>query len=89
MKTGTKWFYESLSLFRDSYEFFIAFKVLVYSVSSRQSLEELGQIVRTLREVKGDAQMGDVPVILVGNKADDAQVRPHALPYSKIDNLIP
>lgn len=59
----------------------ITFKVLVYSVSSRQSLEELGQIVRTLREVKGDAQMGDVPVMLVGNKADDAHVSGDTIPH--------
>lgn len=43
-------------------------------MSSRQSLEELGNIVRILGEVKGKEQMGDVPVMLVGNKADEAQV---------------
>jgi GTPase SAR1 family protein len=34
-------------------------------------LEELGPIVRTLREVKGESAMIDVPIVLVGNKMDE------------------
>lgn len=45
--------------------------ILVFSVTSRQSLDELNPIVATLREVKGDAGMADVPVMLVGNKTDE------------------
>ncbi|KAH7691279.1 small GTP-binding protein domain containing protein, partial [Aphelenchoides avenae] len=48
--------------------------VLVYSVTSRQSLEELGPIVRAMKEIKGDG-MAEVPVMLVGNKKDEAQKR--------------
>src|SRR5690242_11203969 len=48
--------------------------LLVYSVASRQSLEDLGPIVRTLKEVKGEQQMADVPVMLIGNKVDETQV---------------
>uniref|UniRef100_A0A915E2R6 Uncharacterized protein n=1 Tax=Ditylenchus dipsaci TaxID=166011 RepID=A0A915E2R6_9BILA len=48
--------------------------IIVYSVTSRQSLEELAPILLTLKEVKGD-QMMDVPIMLVGNKKDEAQKR--------------
>ena len=48
--------------------------VLVYSIASKQSLEELFPIVQTLREVKGDSLRGDVPVMLVGNKVDEESV---------------
>uniref|UniRef100_F1LE78 GTP-binding protein Di-Ras2 n=1 Tax=Ascaris suum TaxID=6253 RepID=F1LE78_ASCSU len=43
--------------------------VLVYSVTSKQSLEELGPIILTLKEVKGDS-ISEVPIMLVGNKKD-------------------
>ena len=48
--------------------------VLVYSVTSRQSLEELGPIVMMLKEVKGD-QLAEAPIMLVGNKKDESNVR--------------
>lgn len=47
--------------------------VLVYSVTSKQSLEELGPIIMMLKEVKGD-QLADAPIMLVGNKKDDSHV---------------
>lgn len=48
--------------------------LLVYSVTSRQSLEELGPIVRMMKEVKSD-QIGEVPIMIVGNKKDESQKR--------------
>lgn len=47
--------------------------VIVYSVTSRQSLEELASILLTLKEIKGE-QITTVPIILVGNKIDKLQV---------------
>lgn len=47
--------------------------VIVYSITSRQSLEELGPIILALKEVKGE-QIANVPIILVGNKNDESQV---------------
>uniref|UniRef100_A0A7E5A189 GTP-binding protein Di-Ras2 n=1 Tax=Panagrellus redivivus TaxID=6233 RepID=A0A7E5A189_PANRE len=52
--------------------------VLVYSVTSRQSLEELGPILLMLKEVKGN-EIADVPIVLVGNKKDEASRR--EVPY--------
>ncbi|UYV65476.1 RAB3B [Cordylochernes scorpioides] len=49
--------------------------VLVYSVTSRQSLEELRAIHAVIREVKSDEDMSDVPLMLVGNKCDEADAR--------------
>uniref|UniRef100_A0A914XCI4 GTP-binding protein Di-Ras2 n=1 Tax=Plectus sambesii TaxID=2011161 RepID=A0A914XCI4_9BILA len=46
--------------------------VLIYSVTSKQSLEELGPIIMMLKEVKGDS-IGEVPIMLVGNKKDEAK----------------
>lgn len=43
--------------------------VLVYSVTSRQSLQELSSIFDMIKEVKGDLQ--DIPIILVANKCDE------------------
>lgn len=45
--------------------------MLVYSVTSRQSLEELEQIYEQICQIKGDIQK--VPIMLVGNKSDDTQ----------------
>lgn len=47
--------------------------VLVYSLTSKQSLEELKPILEMIKEVKGDD--GDVPVMLVGNKVDEESQR--------------
>ncbi|RUS84476.1 hypothetical protein EGW08_007772 [Elysia chlorotica] len=46
--------------------------ILVYSISSRQSLEELKPIHAEIVEMKGgDLEGGSIPVMLVGNKCDD------------------
>jgi hypothetical protein len=47
--------------------------LLVYSVTSKQSLEELLPIIKMLMEVKGN-EMSDVPIVLVGNKTDEKEV---------------
>ncbi|CAB4069525.1 DIRAS2 [Lepeophtheirus salmonis] len=43
--------------------------ILVYSISSRQSLEELRTILELVNEVKGD--LDGFPIMLVGNKSDE------------------
>ncbi|KAJ1360259.1 Debranching enzyme-associated RiboNuclease [Parelaphostrongylus tenuis] len=48
--------------------------ILIYSVTSKQSLEELAPIVKTLMEVKGSS-LSEVPIMLVGNKSDDKERR--------------
>lgn len=45
--------------------------ILVYSVSSRQSLEELRPIWELIREIKGQ-DLSQIPVMLVGNKCDES-----------------
>lgn len=45
--------------------------MLVYSVTSRQSLEELEQIYEQICQIKGEIQK--IPIMLVGNKSDDTQ----------------
>lgn len=45
--------------------------ILVYSVSSRQSLEELRPIWELIRELKGP-DLSQIPVMLVGNKCDES-----------------
>ncbi|XP_068630552.1 GTP-binding protein Di-Ras2 [Battus philenor] len=45
--------------------------ILVYSVSSRQSLEELKPIWQTIKEIKG-AELPNIPVMLAGNKCDES-----------------
>ncbi|XP_044306508.1 GTP-binding protein Di-Ras3 [Varanus komodoensis] len=45
--------------------------MLVYSVTSRQSIEELQSIYEQICQIKGDIQK--VPIMLVGNKSDDTQ----------------
>jgi len=47
--------------------------ILVYSVTSRQSLEELKPIWEMMLSIKGDLK--DVPIILVGNKCDETENR--------------
>lgn len=47
--------------------------ILVYSVTSRQSLEELKPMWEMIRSIKGD--LTDIPVILVGNKCDETDNR--------------
>lgn len=48
--------------------------ILVYSVTSRQSLEELRPIWDIIREMKG-ADLATIPVMLVGNKCDETENR--------------
>ncbi|KAF0308918.1 GTP-binding protein Di-Ras2 [Amphibalanus amphitrite] len=48
--------------------------VLVFSVTSRQSLEELRPIFEVIREVKSGSEE-DIPVMLVGNKCDENENR--------------
>lgn len=47
--------------------------ILVYSVTSRQSLEELKPIWDMIKSIKVELQ--DIPIILVGNKCDEAENR--------------
>lgn len=46
--------------------------ILVYSVCSKQSLEELKPIWSLIRELKGD-EISQIPVMLVGNKCDEPE----------------
>lgn len=45
--------------------------ILVYSVSSKQSMEELQPIYEQICQIKGDIQK--IPIMLVGNKCDETQ----------------
>lgn len=48
--------------------------ILVYSITSAQSLEELRPIFEVIREVKSGETEG-IPIMLVGNKYDEAESR--------------
>ncbi|KAJ1521867.1 hypothetical protein ONE63_002209 [Megalurothrips usitatus] len=48
--------------------------ILVYSCTSRQSLEELRPIWDVIKEMKG-AELPNIPVMLVGNKCDETENR--------------
>ncbi|NP_001088712.1 DIRAS family GTP binding RAS like 3 S homeolog isoform X1 [Xenopus laevis] len=43
--------------------------ILVYSVTSKQSMEELQPIYEQIWQIKGDTQ--NIPIMLVGNKSDE------------------
>ncbi|XP_051868153.1 GTP-binding protein Di-Ras2-like [Pristis pectinata] len=45
--------------------------ILVYSVTSRQSVEELQPIYEQICQIKGNIQ--NIPIMLVGNKIDETQ----------------
>ncbi|XP_045474114.1 GTP-binding protein Di-Ras2 isoform X2 [Harmonia axyridis] len=45
--------------------------ILVYSVCSRQSLEELRPIMDVIKEVKGP-DLSQIPIMVVGNKCDES-----------------
>lgn len=45
--------------------------ILVYSVCSKQSLEELRPIWNTIKQLKGQ-EIAQIPVMLVGNKCDES-----------------
>ncbi|NXT67935.1 DIRA2 protein, partial [Chaetops frenatus] len=47
--------------------------ILVYSITSRQSLEELKPIYEQICQIKGDIE--SIPIMLVGNKSDENQNR--------------
>ncbi|KAM9508980.1 GTP-binding protein Di-Ras2 [Guaruba guarouba] len=47
--------------------------ILVYSITSRQSLEELKPIYEQICQIKGDIE--NIPIMLVGNKNDESQNR--------------
>lgn len=47
--------------------------ILVYSVTSKQSLEELKPIFEQICQIKGDVE--SIPIMLVGNKIDETSGR--------------
>ncbi|CAH2294383.1 GTP-binding Di-Ras2 [Pelobates cultripes] len=47
--------------------------ILVFSITSRQSLEELKPIYEQICQIKGDVE--SIPIMLVGNKSDESQNR--------------
>lgn len=49
--------------------------ILVYSITSRQSLEELKAIYQDIVQIKGANEMRNVPVMLVGSKCDETSAR--------------
>ncbi|XP_072156726.1 GTP-binding protein Di-Ras2 isoform X1 [Bemisia tabaci] len=49
--------------------------ILVYSVTSRQSLKELKPYWDAIRELKGATELASIPVMLVGNKCDESEAR--------------
>ncbi|XP_014669985.1 PREDICTED: GTP-binding protein Di-Ras2-like [Priapulus caudatus] len=44
--------------------------ILVYSITSKQSIEELKPIYEEIRQIKGDTS-DNIPIMLVGNKCDE------------------
>lgn len=55
--------------------------ILVYSICSKQSIEELTPIIQVIREIKGDNEDGIVPIMVVGNKCDESESREVQLDY--------
>jgi DIRAS family GTP-binding Ras-like protein 2 len=49
--------------------------ILVYSITSRQSLEELRLIYRNICQTKSADEIQDVPMMLVGTKCDEEGAR--------------
>lgn len=47
--------------------------ILVYSITSKQSLEELKPIYEQIVQIKGDVE--NIPIMLVGNKCDETSGR--------------
>jgi DIRAS family GTP-binding Ras-like protein 2 len=45
--------------------------ILMYSVTSKQSLEELKPIFQEIIEIKGEGNIEGIPIMLVGNKMDE------------------
>lgn len=48
--------------------------MLLYSITRKQTLEELKPIYNQIREIKGD-QLGETPILLMGCKLDEAACR--------------
>uniref|UniRef100_H2YV86 Small monomeric GTPase n=1 Tax=Ciona savignyi TaxID=51511 RepID=H2YV86_CIOSA len=59
--------------------------ILVYSVTTRQSIEELTPIYQQIREIKRDLQ--HVPIFLVGNKCDEEEKKIHSKEGSDLAQL--
>ena len=49
--------------------------ILVYSITSRQSLEELKIIYRDILQIKGVNEIQNIPMMLVGTKCDEESNR--------------
>ena len=47
--------------------------ILVYSITSKQSIQELKAIYQEIQEIKGDIE--SIPIMLVGNKCDETAAR--------------
>ena len=58
--------------------------ILVYSITSRQSLEELKAIYKDIKEIKGASEMKNVPMMLVGSKCDETS---REVPAAVIEKL--
>ena len=48
--------------------------ILVYSITSRQTLEELRAIYKDIRDIKGE-EINTVPIMLIGSKCDETSSR--------------
>jgi DIRAS family, GTP-binding Ras-like 2 len=49
--------------------------ILVYSITSKQSLEELKPIYKDIADIKGANEIRNLPMMLVGNKCDESSNR--------------
>ena len=58
--------------------------VMVFSISSKQSLTELKPILELITEVKGNLE--DIPLVLVGNKNDE-EAGAREVPYKTGETL--
>ncbi|XP_053209005.1 GTP-binding protein Di-Ras2-like [Panonychus citri] len=58
--------------------------MLVYSITAKQSLEEIKPIYQLIREVKGENE--NIPTIVVGNKCDEESLR--EIPTDEAQSLI-
>ncbi|RWS31293.1 GTP-binding protein Di-Ras2-like protein [Leptotrombidium deliense] len=55
--------------------------MLVYSITSKQSLEEVLPIFNLIKEVKGSEE--SIPIILIGNKCDEEAMREVKTDYAQ------
>ena len=49
--------------------------ILVYSITNRQSFDELRAIYKDIVEIKGVNELQNVPMMLVGSKCDETSTR--------------